>query len=133
MQKQTRTFTASEVAEFEYCALAWWYEQFEPWAQAESEALFARLVELEHEHNAQAPGLPEYRMIEQLLLRRGAFEEGRRQHQEHAEAVEDIEYAVDEEKSQGSYGLGRARVLVLAMAILASLAFLFFVFALLAR
>jgi hypothetical protein len=133
MQKQTRIFTASEVAEFEYCALVWWHEQFEPWAQEESEALFARLVELEHEHNAQAPGLPEYRMIEQLLLRRGAFEEGRRQHQEHAEAVEDIEYAIDEEKSQGSYGLGRARLLVITIAILASLALLLFIFALLAR
>lgn len=132
MQKQTRMFTASEVAEFEYCSLAWWHEQFEPWAQEDSEILFARLVELEHEHNAQASGLPEYRMIEQLLLRRGAFEKGQHQHQ-HAEAVEDIEFAIEEEKSQGVYGLGRARLLLIAVAVLASLALLLLVSALLAH
>jgi hypothetical protein len=87
----TRKFTASEVAEFEYCPLAWWHEHFEPIVHGEDDELFARMVELEHDHNTQAPGLPEYRLIEGLLLRRGAFEEGRRQHQEHARAVEDIE------------------------------------------
>ncbi len=70
-----RIFTASEVAEFEYCPLAWWHAHFEPAAQADTEELFARLVELEHEHDAQAPALPEYQMVEQLLLRRGAFDE----------------------------------------------------------
>src|SRR5258707_15789577 len=89
-QTRQRLFTASEVAEFEYCPLVWWHEQFEPLAQAGNEELFARLVELEHEHGAQAPALPEYRMVEQLLLRRGAFEEGQRQHIDHAEDEEEM-------------------------------------------
>jgi len=95
-QQQTRelaprTFTASEVAEFEYCPLVWWHEQFEPASHADSEELFARLVELEHDHDTQATALPEYQMIEQLLVKRGAFEVGRQQHTEHAEEVAEIE------------------------------------------
>lgn len=86
-----RVFTASEVAEFEYCPLAWWYEQFDPMAKADTEELFAYLVELEHESGSQAPALPEYQVVEQLLLRRGAFDEGREQHREHAEEVAEIE------------------------------------------
>lgn len=107
-QTKTRTFTASQVAEFEYCPLAWWHEQFEPRVHTETDELFARLVELEHEYSAQAPGLPEYRLIEGLLLRRGAFDEGRRQHQEHAEAVEDFEEAIDMRIRPGAQGRGRA-------------------------
>lgn len=90
-QQFQRFFTASEVAEFEYCPLVWWHEQFEPAAQADTEELFARLVELEHENDSQAPALPEYQVIEQLLVRRGAFEEGRQQHQEHADEVAEIQ------------------------------------------
>ena len=90
-QPQGHAFTASEVAEYEYCPLSWWYERFEPSAQAGTEELFARLVELEHDHGLQAPILPEYQMIEQLLVRRGAFEEGRQQHREHAEEVEELQ------------------------------------------
>ncbi len=86
-----RIFTASEVAEFEYCPLVWWHEQFEEVAQADTEELFARLVELEDEYKEQAPALPEYQVIEQLLLRRGAFEQGQQQHLEHAQEVEEIE------------------------------------------
>src|SRR3954468_16016184 len=89
--KRQRLFTASEVAEFEYCPLTWWHEQFEPLAHADNDELFAHLVELEHKHSSQAPSLPEYRMIEQLLLRHGAFEKGLQQHQEHAEAVGEME------------------------------------------
>lgn len=90
-QQEARAFTASEVAEFEYCPLAWWYEQYEPAAKADTDELFARMVELEHEHDTQAPALPEYQMIEQVLLRRGAFQEGQEQHLEHAEEVAEIE------------------------------------------
>ena len=90
-QQAQRTFTVSEVAEFEYCPLVWWLEQFEPASQADSEELFARLVELEHEHDSQAPAIPEYQMIEQLLVKRGAFEVGRQQHSDHAEEVAEIE------------------------------------------
>jgi hypothetical protein len=118
-QKQTqsrqRLYTASEVAQFEYCPLVWWHEQFEPLAQAGNEDLFARMVELEYEHGAQAPALPEYQMIEQLLLRRGAFEEGRQQHLDHADEVEEIQ----EEVRKGVKASGRARILaVLAIVLL---------------
>src|SRR6266566_8651883 len=90
-QAKQRYFTASEVAEFEYCPLVWWHEQFEPLAQADTEELFARMVELEHEHGPQAPALPEYQVGEQLLLRRGAFEEGKQQHLDHADEVAEVE------------------------------------------
>ena len=122
-------FTASEVGEFEYCPLAWWHEQFEDWAQAESDELFARLVELEHEHGAQAPALPEYRLIEQLLLRQGAFERGLQQHEEHAEAVEDIEEEIEEDRRLMTRTGLRGRALALAIIVLCGLALLLFVFA----
>jgi hypothetical protein len=109
-----RIFTASEVAEFEYCPLAWWYEQFEPAAQEETEELFARLVELEHEHETQAPALPEYQMIEQLLVRRGAFEQGQEQHLDHAEEVAEIE---EERANVPNPSTTMRRVTLLAVAI----------------
>ncbi len=92
-QKQIHSrqiFTASEVAEYEYCPLAWWYEQYEPLANADTEELFARMVELEYHHGPQATTLPEYQVIEQLLVRRGAFEMGLEQHREYAQAVVEL-------------------------------------------
>jgi len=113
-----RIFTASEVAEFEYCPLVWWHEQFEPLAQADNEELFARLVELEHELGQQATALPEYQTIEQLLVRRGAFETGRQQHFEHAEEVANLE-----EERIGAVQSGHfARRLALIAAVLLLLA-----------
>lgn len=132
-QTKTRMFTASEVAEFEYCPLAWWHEQFEDWARAESDELFARLVELEHEHGTQAPALPEYRLIEQLLLRQGAFERGIHQHQEHAEAVEDIEEEIEEDRRPTIEVGRRGRVLTFAVLVLCGLAVLLLGCALLLR
>jgi hypothetical protein len=115
IQSRQRLYTASEVAQFEYCPLVWWHEQFEPLAQANNEELFARLVELEYEHGAQATALPEYQMVEQLLLRRGAFEEGRQQHLDHADGVEEIQ----EEVRKGVKATGRTRILaVLAIVLL---------------
>jgi len=114
-QSKQRLFTASEVAQFEYCPLVWWHEQFEPLAQADNEELFARMVELEYEHGAQATTLPEYKMIEQLLLRRGAFEEGRQQHLDHAEDVASIQ----QEVGRGVRATGRLRIItVLALVLL---------------
>jgi hypothetical protein len=110
-----RIFTASEVAEFEYCSLVWWHEQFEPLAKADTEELFANLVKLEHEHGAQAPNLPEYQVIEQLLLRRGAFEEGRQQHEDHAEEVAELE---EERVSVPSSGRHTRRLALIAAALL---------------
>ena len=117
-QARQRLFTASEVAQFEYCPLEWWHEQFEPLAQASNEELFARMVELEYEHGAQATTLPEYQMIEQLLLRRGAFEEGRQQHLDHASEVEEIQ----EEAYREVKASGRMRILAVLAVILLCLA-----------
>ena len=132
-QQHMRVFTASEVAEFEYCPLTWWHEQFEPWAHANNEELFARMVELEHEHGAQAPALPEYRMIEQLLLRRGAFDEGRRQHREHAQEVEESEEAIEFAIQHGEHAASRARIFTLAAVVCGSLALLLLLLTLLWR
>lgn len=128
-QTRQRLFTASEVAEFEYCPLVWWHEQFEPLAQAGNEELFARLVELEHEHGAQAPALPEYRMVEQLLLRRGAFEEGQRQHLDHAEDVEEMREAARRRVK----ATGRMRVITVIAVILVCLALALIVASILLR
>ena len=117
-QSRQRLFTASEVAEFEYCPLVWWHEQFEPLAQASDDELFARMVELEYEHGAQATALPEYKMVEQLLLRRGAFDEGRQQHLNHAEDVEEIQ----EEVRRGVKATGRMRIIAATAIVLLCLA-----------
>lgn len=126
---QDHYFTASEVAEFEYCPLAWWHERFEPEARADTEELFARLVELEHDHDQQAPALPEYRMIEQLLVRRGAFEDGLQQHHEHAEEVEALEEGVHVAATPAR----NLRLLTLIAAALFILALLMIVAAILVR
>jgi hypothetical protein len=118
--QQQRFFTASELAEFEYCPLSWWHDRFEPAAQTGTEELFARLVELEHDQDMQAPSLPEYRMIEQLLLRRGAFDTGTEQHHEHAEEVEQIQ----EEARRSVTTTGRTRVLVIMVAVIVVVALL---------
>lgn len=113
-----RIFTASEVAEYEYCPLVWWHEQFEPLVGADTEELFARLVELEQELGQQATTVPEYQTIEQLLVRRGAFETGRQQHLEHAEQVAELE----EERSGTPQSGDAARRLVLIAGVLLLLA-----------
>jgi hypothetical protein len=117
-QSRQRLFTASEVAEFEYCPLVWWHEQFEPLARADNDELFARMVELEYEHGAQAPALPEYKMVEQLLLRRGAFDEGRQQHLDHAEDVEEIQVEV----RRGVKATGRTRIIAVIATVMLCLA-----------
>jgi hypothetical protein len=128
-EQQHRLFRASEVAEFEYCPLTWWYGQFEPLAQADTEELFARLVELEHEHGSQATALPEYRMIEQLLLRRGAFDEGTQQHLEHAEEVEDMQ----EDAHKIMTTSGQMRLLMVTAIVIVFIALLFIAAALVIR
>src|SRR5213082_4175898 len=127
--KKQRLFTASEVAEFEYCPLAWWYEQYESLAQVDTEELFARLVELEQEHGAQAPALPEYQMVEQLLLRKGAFDEGQQQHLEHAEEVEEVQ----EERITTARMSGKLRALALIAVVILLLALLLIAAAILIR
>ncbi len=116
--KSQQLFTASEMAEFEYCPLVWWHQQFEPMASADTEELFARLVELEYEHDTQAPSVPEYQMIEQLLVRKGAFEEGQQQHLEHAAEVAKVQ----EERITTGYTGKRMRTVALVAAALLVLA-----------
>ena len=127
--KRQRLFTASEVAEFEYCPLVWWHQQYEPLAEADAEERFARLVELEHEHGTQAPALPEYQMVEQLLLRKGAFEEGQQQHLEHAEEVEEVQ----EERITTARTTGNLRILALIAIVALVLALLLIAAAILIR
>jgi len=119
-QQQQHFFTASEVAEFEYCPLKWWHDCFEPAAQSDTEELFARLVELEHDHDMEAPSLPEYRVIEQLLLRRGAFDVGTEQHREHADEVEQVQ----EEARRSVTATGQMRVLVIVVGVIVVVALL---------
>lgn len=88
-------FTANEVAEFEYCPLLWWHEEFEPLAKTDSEELFAHMVEMEHDHGQAATTLPEYQVIEQLLLRRGAFEEERLGNLDDVEEVNEREEMIE--------------------------------------
>ena len=88
-QKQ-QVFTASELAEYEYCPLVWWYQRYEPLVEADTDELFARMVEMEQSHGPQATALPEYQVIEQLLVRRGAFAEGQEQHRAHADEVAEL-------------------------------------------
>lgn len=120
----TRLFTTEEVATFDYCPLTWWYEQFEPWVQAENEELFARLVELEHEQGTQAPALPEYRLIEQLLLRRGAFDEEHKAQEPDETAEEHEEVSPDDPQLSGLM-LRRTQLFARATLIFGILAVLF--------
>lgn len=126
-----RLFTASEVAEYEYCPLVWWHEQYDTLNDADDEELFAEMVEVEQEFGAQAPAVPKYQVIERLLLRRGAFEEGRQQHQEHAEEVEQAEEIAEEQLRTSDSGFAMRRLvlvvivlLVLALLIIAASFFL---------
>ncbi len=86
--KAVPIFTASEVAEYEYCPLVWWYEKYDPLVEAGTEELFAHLVDMEHEQGAQAIAMPEYQVIEQLLVRRGAFEADGQHRAQYAEQDE---------------------------------------------
>ncbi len=98
-------------------------------SQSDTEELFARLVELEHEYGQQATALPEYDMVEKLLLRAGAFEEGRQQHADHADEVAEIE-----EEGRGAISTGRSsRLLTIVVAVLVVLAVLLIAAAVLLR
>lgn len=78
--EQRRIFSASDLAQFEYCSLAWWYEEVSDLAQADPEELAQRLEELEDEYPSSARAQPEYLVIERLLERANRFARGREQH-----------------------------------------------------
>jgi hypothetical protein len=119
LSHSSRIFTASEVAEYEYCPLVWWYEQYETLVTADTEELFARTVALEHDHGPQATMLPEYQVIEQVLLRRGAFERGKQQHLEHAQAVAEIAEEYTSEPTVSDQLCSTIRQVIIAMMALA--------------
>jgi hypothetical protein len=75
--EQQRIFSASDLAQFEYCPLAWWYEEVSDLAQADEAELAERLEELEDQYPASANAQPEYQVIERLLARAKRFAEGR--------------------------------------------------------
>lgn len=101
-----RNYTAKEVAQYEYCPLVWWHEQHDPAVRAPNEELFAEMVAIEHEFGAQAPNIPDYQVIEQILVRRGAFEEDFRATQQlddpyqYTEGGKDREEYAEEVESQ---------------------------------
>jgi hypothetical protein len=78
--EQRRIFSASDLAQFEYCPLAWWYEEVSELAQADEAELAQRLEELESEYPSSASAQPEYQVIERLLERASRFAHGREQH-----------------------------------------------------
>lgn len=120
-------FAVSELAQFEYCPLLWWHEQFDPLAQSDTDELFARMVELEHDHGQPATTLPDYQVIEQLLLRRGAFDPDRQDDGNDDEILSEREEELVEPVHRSSYtrtlALSALIVLVLAL-ILISASFL---------
>ncbi|HLW00926.1 MAG TPA: hypothetical protein VKT82_19860 [Ktedonobacterales bacterium] len=75
--EQQRIFSASDLAQFEYCPLAWWYEEVSDLAQADPAELAERLEELEDQYPASASAQPEYQVIERLLARANQFALGR--------------------------------------------------------
>ena len=77
MMEQQRIFSASDLAQFEYCPLAWWYEEFSDLAQADPDELAQRLEELVDEGPTSASAQPEYQVIERLLERAKQFAGGR--------------------------------------------------------
>jgi hypothetical protein len=116
--KGVQIFTASEVAEYEYCPLVWWYEKYDPLVETETEELFAHLVAMEHEHGAQATAMPEYQVIEQLLVRRGAFEADGQQRAQHAEQDEQAAEMEAERTDLSSTSNKMSRLQSLALIIL---------------
>src|SRR5215472_11505654 len=77
VMEQQRIFSASDLAQFEYCPLAWWYEEVSELAQADQAELAERLEELEDQYPASASAQPEYQVIERLLARANQFAGGR--------------------------------------------------------
>jgi hypothetical protein len=79
---------------------------------------------MEQAHGPQAPALPEYQFIEQLLVQRGAFEDGQQQHNLHSQqvaAVTDLEEITEERQGEkGSAGLlAQMRIIIILLATLA--------------
>jgi hypothetical protein len=78
--EQRRIFSASDVAQFEYCPLAWWYEEMNELAQAEEAELLPHLEELKRAYGPAASANPEYQVLKRLFVRARRYEQGIEQH-----------------------------------------------------
>jgi CRISPR/Cas system-associated exonuclease Cas4 (RecB family) len=96
-----RVFSASDVAQFEYCPLAWWYEEVSEVAQADEDELERYLGELEARAGSAATTLPEYQVAARLLQRARLFEQGKTQHAEYAMHETEQGTWVEEEEEEG--------------------------------
>lgn len=123
--KAVQIFTASEIAEYEYCPLVWWYEKYEPLVETGTEELFAHLVAMEHKHGSQATAIPEYQVIEQLLVRRGAFEADGQRRAEQAERDEGAAEMVAERSDAPAVSNKLRKLQLFALASLATAVILF--------
>ncbi|HEU5200754.1 MAG TPA: hypothetical protein VFU32_14030 [Ktedonobacterales bacterium] len=95
---QRRIFSASDVAQFEYCPLAWWYEEMNELAQAEEAELLPHLEELRRAYGPAASADPEYQVLKRLLMRARRYEQGVEQHIRYASPEE----AADEQAEPGA-------------------------------
>lgn len=80
-------FSAAELADFEYCPLAWWEEQTNSLADLTEEELEEHLAELRERYDERATILPEYQLVLRLRDRHGVLDGGRVAHEAHAEQV----------------------------------------------
>lgn len=68
-QPDRRLVTADEIARFEFCPLAWWYDRTHPLAQAAPTEIEQRRLVLETVYGPGAKDLPEYQMLTHLKIR----------------------------------------------------------------
>lgn len=64
-----RLIAAAELARFETCPLAWWYDRAHPLAQASGAEIARRLAVLAAVYGPGAPALPEYQLLSDLAAR----------------------------------------------------------------
>ena len=105
---QRRIFSASDVAQFEYCPLAWWYEEMNELAQAEEAELLPHLKELKRAYGPAASANPEYQVLKRLLVRARRYERGIEQHinsslsQEAADGLTEPDEQAEQEQAEAS-------------------------------
>ena len=103
-----RIFSASDVAQFEYCPLAWWYEEMNELAQAEEDELLQHLDELRQVYGPGASTDPEYQVLKRLLVRARRYERGITQHirsssrEEAANALTESEEQAEQNRDEAS-------------------------------
>jgi hypothetical protein len=84
---EERYFSAAELADYEYCPLAWWEEQTNALADLTPEELSEHIADLRQRYGENAMVLPEYQLVLRLLARHDVLDEGRAAHEAHAGQV----------------------------------------------